>query len=329
MNKSASPLSTQEQTSAKTSHNNAKLPEYKSNPFAISYQGFQLLVQYAKGVFIALVVLGILGFTGNIVDIFNDSSNLENRNEQSYSEDFGSSFDNEYTSFNSGTDSFAQNSIDDTAYDDELGDEEGLHPPDASTILYMVGFAIVVIIIVLVVAVTFGAAISAIFGGTIAAGAVAASNEEFITLGQALSKMGSRFGELYKAYVFIFFKVLGGLLLLIIPGIRAQLRYEAVPYILMQNPTLKAKDAMKEAKMLYKGHLMEMFGIISVEGLIPIIGGAFGAGGRALSYKQLKAYGNANAQTPGPHWLNFLPFIAIILFGVLGFIAALVLYTIF
>ncbi len=124
--------------------------------------------------------------------------------------------------------------------------------------------------------------------------------------------MTNRFGTLFVAELIAILKIIGGYILFIIPGIRAQLRYEALPYVIMNDNTISAKAAVAQTKELYQKHLMEVFGIRFFAGIVPVIGQAFAAGGIGLSMQQLQAYKQAQLATPKTHWLNYL---GLILFG--------------
>jgi len=50
-------------------------------------------------------------------------------------------------------------------------------------------------------------------------------------------------------------------LLFIIPGIVAAYRYALAPYILAENPTMKASEAINESKRLMAGHKGRLFGL--------------------------------------------------------------------
>jgi hypothetical protein len=96
----------------------------------------------------------------------------------------------------------------------------------------------------------------------------------------------------------------------------------------MKNKEMSATDAINKSKELYKNHLMESFGILTVGSIIPIIGSAIGASGMALSVQQLTTYKESSLDTPKTHWLNYigLLLIAVILlfiFSIIGITIAL------
>jgi hypothetical protein len=264
----------------------AVLPTYDSNPFTLSFKGFSLLVEFAKSVFITLIVLGILGSIGNLFNSFD-----QNLTETSRS--------NETT----------------------IAQEANFQLPELSEILIIAGVVIGISIIVLLVSIV----LSSVYKGFVSAGAVSASEKRMISFSEALNAMADRFTTLFKAEIITTLKIIGGYLLFIIPGVRAQLRYQAVPYLIMADPKLSASEAIKESKRLYNKHLMEVFGILTVSSLMPFIGSAFGAGGMALSAQQIKAYDAIKAQTPQTHWLNYLGILLLVLlFGFIFFVIGIV-----
>lgn len=260
--------------------NNSELPEYNSNPFTLSFKGFGLFIDHAKNILIIMILIGCIGLLFNLLSyIPNNSSNYEPRT---------------------------------VTYNTTSQSTNAAEPASAGTI-----FAIILGVIgvmVFISAILF--LISAVYKGFVAAGTVSAVNKKDISAGEAFSQMGSRLGVLFVAEVNTTFRIIGGYILFIIPGIRAQLRYMSTPYIIMSNRDMDAYQAIKTSKFLYKKHLMEAFGIATVGAIIPFIGQAITASGMAMSVKQLTAYKSAGKETPKTHWLNY---IGLILFALLFF----------
>ncbi len=287
---------------------------YDSNPFTLSFKGFGLFAQYAKGVVIAIVIFGLLSFVGNIISEI--SSNFSDR------------------SNNQSSTSFFDDVNDDrqvTIQDDFSGSSESLitngsnqnDTVDGGEIAGIVVIIGIVILGIIIVAIPFSAAISAVFKGVIAAGMVASMHKRTITFGEAFSAMGNRFTTLFLSELIVTLKIIGGYMLFIVPGIRAQLRYKALPYIIMNEESVSASQAITKSKELYRGHLIEILGIGFVGGIIPFIGQAIDAGGVGLSYQQIAYYKENNLQTPKTHWLNYIGLILAILF--ILFIAGIIL----
>lgn len=244
-------------------------PDYDSNPFTLSFKGLGLLLEYAKGVFIAILVLGFIGFIPNIFNLF--PSNSSTSSNATYSEPTA------VTNIDWGS-------------------------------VATISMLVISIIIVIFFIVMF---LSAVYNGFVSAGAVAASEKRMISAGQAFSEMSNRLGVMFKAEIIIALKIIGGYLLLIVPGVRAQLRYQSTAFIIMKNKDISASDAINKSKELYKNHLMESFGIMTIGAIVPFIGGAISASGMALSVKQLTAYKDSNLETPKTHWLNYIGLILI------------------
>lgn len=81
-----------------------------------------------------------------------------------------------------------------------------------------------------------------------------------------------------KTYIVYQLIIIGGLLLLIIPGFIFLLTYSFAP-ILSLDKNLKIKEALKESKLKMKGNKLELLGLFFVLVLINILGAlAFGIG---------------------------------------------------
>ncbi len=261
-----------------------EVPVYDSNPFTLSFKGFGLLIDYAKGVFIAILVFSFLGFLANIASYIPDNSVK-------------------------GSPNSGASSVTNTAAADSVN-------------WALVGGITALVIGVLFVVIAVSVLISAAYNGFVAAGAVAAIERRKITAGEAFSEMGSRFGVLFSAHFSVALRTIGGYLLFIVPGVRAQLRYQSMPYIIMANKDISAANAIQSSKNLYRNHLMEAMGISTVGALIPFIGSAITASGMAMSVQQLTAYSKLGKATPKTHILNY---IGLIFFALIFVFAALLL----
>ena len=184
----------------------------------------------------------------------------------------------------------------------EIGSNNPVVDINAETIVLILVVAVIVLTLIIVISLL----ISSLYKGFVAAGAVAATEKRNITIGQAFSEMTDRFSVLFYAQAIALSRIVGGYLLLIIPGIRAQLRYEPLVYIIMSDKKLKATEAVEASKNLYNKHLMEVFGINTVGAIIPVVGSSISASGLAMSVQQLKAYAKANEPTPKTHFLNYI-----------------------
>ncbi len=268
----------QVQTTAPGEQAQPAAPAYESNPFSLSFRGFELLIKYAQSIMITALVLSLVGGAFNLGSGFFDDSSTT-------------------------TDS----SVVTTG---EIDEE--VSPALIAVIIGIVGVAVFFVVL-------FSLIFTTAYNGTIAAGMLASSRHEHITFGQAFTLMKQRYFVLFFATFLAVLRIIGGYLLFIIPGIRAQLRYNALPFIVMEQPHLSATQAVNECKRLYKNHLMESLGISSVGGLIPIVGPLISSCGYALSQQQIRQYKDANLPKPPVHILNYL------VFGLIIFLFLLVL----
>ncbi len=293
-----------------TAHQPKPQLDYDSNPFTLSFKGFGLLANYAKGVLITMVILSLFGFVGNVISSIIDATTNDSSQSSSYqTEKRDEVYD--FTDINN-----SEVTLDST---------QVINNPTPNSSASDVNWGLVIgigliVIGVIAVSILIGLLISAIYKGFVAAGCIAASEKRNITVGEAISEAGSRFGTLYKAELIATLKIIGGYFLLIVPGVRAQLRYQSTPFIIMQNKEISASEALSKSKVLYKKHLMEVFGIYTVGAIIPLIGSAVSASGMALSVKQLKAYNEANLATPKTHWLNYIGLIIALFFMLIMFL---------
>lgn len=302
---------THDNTQVSSPETSPALP-YDSNPFTISINGFQLLIKYAQSVVITILVLALLSFTlnlvGDIISSFSEKS--ASAQQDDVSETLDSLQDDFQLDFND-QDGQTMQDIDSNS-----------SPVDTQTIVNIALIVVGVVLVILLISLPIGIAFSAAFKGFVAAGMIAALQHRKISFGEAFSAMTSRFGTLFVAELIAILKIIGGYLLFIIPGIRAQLRYEALPYVIMSDSQIGAKAAISHTKDLYKNHLMEVFGIKFFAGIVPAIGQAFAAGGIGLSMQQLQAYKQAQLATPKTHWLNYLGVIlgSLLLVGTAGLV---------
>ncbi len=125
---------------------------------------------------------------------------------------------------------------------------------------------------------------------------------------EALKAAGNKFWVILWTQVVVGLKIFGGLLLLIVPGVRAALRYNMVLLPVFAKDK-KTKEAIAEMKDLTKDHLIEVFGMTTASGIIPIVGSMLGVGGQVIMYPQLTKLKKSSAPKPPVHWLNYLAFL--------------------
>lgn len=111
--------------------------------------------------------------------------------------------------------------------------------------------------------------------------------------------------------------VLGGFILLVIPGIIFGAWFSLAGFTMVAE-NLGPVDSMKRSKELVKGHMAETLGILSVPTAVniitivpfigPIISTLFGLGysaAPAIRYLQLSELKSSGAPAPKVHWLNY------------------------
>ncbi len=135
---------------------------------------------------------------------------------------------------------------------------------------------------------------------------------ESTTIGEAFHETLRRFWSIAYVLVIAGLKIFGGLLLFIVPGVRAALRYQ-MAVIPLFDENLSGKVALQRVKFLTKGHILELFGIQTVAVLIFPISSLMQLGGHVVLYPQLKDIKDHNKPKPKVHWLNYLGFVLIAL----------------
>lgn len=196
----------------------------------------------------------------------------------------------------------------------DLGSTSGSDTPSRD-VMIIVGIIVAVVILLIMPIAIF---LSTMFKGIVAYTALQTHKKVTVNFGDTFKLVLKRFWTILWISVVVGFKVFGGLLLFIIPGVRAYLRYRMV-YMFVFDENANAKTAIQKSKALTKDHLIEVFGMTTASGIIPFVSGVMEAGGYTIMYPQLKQLKASNAPKPPVHWLNYLGFI---LLGVLAFLIA-------
>lgn len=293
--------------------------DYLSNPFIVSFRGLNLLIKHAQGVFIAMLVLGMLGYLNGVNEFFPSPTYDFTPNDQK-----SQTYNPEPYSYDSPTSLESTGSVQDEETVISVLEPEN-NTMSAQSLVLIALFLFGLLSLVLVVVLFLTVAIN----GTVAAATSSAVYGKDISIGEAFKQMKRNFGRLISLNLQIYARILGGYLLFIIPGIRAQLRYAAAPVIAMKELELSPKQVRERSKALYDGRLMEPFGILTVGSIIPIIGSALSSSGIALNYKQRDAYSKAKKAAPPTHWLNYLGIILIILILLIFLVIAFVIIAIY
>lgn len=187
---------------------------------------------------------------------------------------------------------------------------------DSRVIFFIMGVSLVILAIAAVV-VTYAS-------GVVGYVTWKTSKGEKAGFGEAFKAVTERFWTILIVQVLTALKIIGGLLLFVVPGIRAMLRYQMV-LLPVFDENLTATKAMGRMKSLTKNHLMEVFGIATVGAIVPVIGIALQAGGEAILYPELKTLENHDSPMPKVHWLNYLGIILLALFALAVITVAIVL----
>lgn len=150
--------------------------------------------------------------------------------------------------------------------------------------------------------------ITTMYSGVAAYTALKTNQQERVTFKQAWNISLNKFWVLLGINIIVGLKVLGGLILFIVPGIRAILRYNMVHFFVFDQNT-GVSDSISKSKALAKDHLIEIFGMTFAAGIIPVVGSLMTIGGQSIMYPQLIKLKSAPHEKPAVHWLNYLAFI--------------------
>lgn len=263
-------------------------PTYNSNPFTLSFEALGKFFKFNLVWPIVLISFEVLGF------IWNMFSTLINAITESQTT---------------------------STYSSSTASSTSLEP--AAVV------AIVMIVLVFVLfAIAIGSVIATYVNGMYAYVSLKSLEDKKVGFGEAFSAVTKRFWRLYLATLLAGLKIVGWTLLFIIPGIRAALRYTVLPYVIMSDSEKEKSVAKSHArtKQIVRHRLMEVFGIWTVKGLIPLVGTSIGYIAPAALHNQLATYTDKNLEKPKIHWLNYIGFIiAGVLFALGLLIVSLIL----
>ncbi len=111
---------------------------------------------------------------------------------------------------------------------------------------------------------------------------------------EAFNKTKEKFWVLLEMYIRIALKVLGGLILLIVPGIRAICRYTMAPLVVFDKD-VTAKEAVDFSKKQTKNNLLVLFLLLVASTIIMPISAFIQYGGQVSIYPALKKKMKATA----------------------------------
>ena len=138
-------------------------------------------------------------------------------------------------------------------------------------------------LIVLLVGVVIGVIINAVLQAAIMRGAAQGSIGDPVDIDASYKWGFARFGSVLLISILVGLAVLGGFILLIIPGIIFLVMFSvAIPALVVEN--LRGTDAMSRSWNLVKGNFWHALGLIIVAGILTaVVGGIVGAIGGAIS----------------------------------------------
>jgi len=138
-------------------------------------------------------------------------------------------------------------------------------------------------LIVLLVGVVIGVIINAVLQAAIMRGAAQGSIGDPVDIDASYKWGFARFGSVLLISLLVGLAVLGGFILLIIPGLIFLVMFSvAIPALVVEN--LRGTDAMSRSWNLVKGHFWHAVGIILLAAIITaVVGGIVGAIGGAIS----------------------------------------------
>jgi hypothetical protein len=138
-------------------------------------------------------------------------------------------------------------------------------------------------LVVALVGVVIGVIINAVLQAALMRGAAQGSIGDPVDIDASYKWGFARFGSVLLISILVGLAVLGGFILLIIPGIIFLVMFAvAIPALVVEN--LRGTDAMSRSWNLVKGNFWHALGLIIVAGIITaVVGGIVGAIGGAIS----------------------------------------------
>lgn len=261
------------------------IPAYQSNPFMLCFESFGRFFNKNAAWAVTLLVFGLFAF------FIQMGSNLT------------STLSSNSTSTSERQERAAEQRRNEPVIDRSL---------ETSEIIAIVVIISIAVLTFLAFAITAGIFLQGMFTYV----AVRSELGLSVSFKEAVAATSQKFWLLLGAQVLAWLKIIGWGLLFIIPGIIAAFRYTLLPYVIMSDDAQATKvgESHQRTKTLVKGRLLEVFGISTVSGLIPLVGDLLGLTGNAALHQQLQAYDKAGLEKPNIHWLNYLGFI---LFGLI------------
>lgn len=283
--KSASPLH---------EHGTAAAPavRYDSNPFSVLIGGtdrlFRVNQTAAIIVLVISVVFGVLQFVADMIRAI----------------------------ISSATSSSSQQTYDTSSV---LGASTA-SGPEIAGVVAIVLIVIAVVLVLLAISAVFGV----LYNGMLAYVVLCTIRNQKANFSEGWTLITKNFWRILFGTMYAQLKVFGGLLLFIVPGIRAAMRYNMLTLYILDKQ-VGVQDSHNAMKAITRGRLLEIFSVTSWASLVPLAAQVVAMGGQVKQYEQLVGTHEAGQQRPSVHWLNWLVIIIPAVFAVLIFgIAALV-----
>ena len=202
-------------------------------------------------------------------------------------------------------------------------------PADSKTIITMPdnlhGAALLLSFVIIFALLAASVIFNTLYMGMVAFVGLQTLKKRTVAFSSALQVARQKFWNILLAQLLISLKIIGGLFLLIIPGIRAALRYSIVHFYIVDK-NYDALTAMKKSKELTKDHLIEIFGLYFASGIVPVVNGLLLVGGQTEMYAQLSRLKSSKKPKPKVHWLNYLG--PLVIFIVMLFLMAILILVI-
>lgn len=205
---------------------------------------------------------------------------------------------------------------------------QSVEPAPTTTSIPETNSALIAMLIVgIVIAITISVVLSVLYTGVVNYVTWKTSRGESTDFGEALRASFRHFWRILGIQIIVGIKVLFGLFLFIVPGIRAALRYQLV-FIAMYDENLSIFKSMDRVKFLARQHLIEIFGIMTVAKLLFPATALLQMGGFSMLYPGLKNLKDNDLPKPQTHWLNYIGifiigFIALFVIGLLMLLVSL------
>lgn len=248
---------------------------YESNPFTVLIQGTEKLFRTNQAAAIILLVISVLmavfQFFADIVRLLIESASSSN-----------SSSSHTQSVLGANTSSGAESA----------------------------GIIAVVLIVlgVIFIAIAVSAVYQVFYRGMVAYVVLCTIQNKKANFAEGFSLVLKKFWRLLLGSALAQLKIIGGFLLLIVPGIRAAQRYSMLDIYILDKE-VGVMQAHRNIKQITQGRLLEIFSANTFASWVPLAGPVVVIGGQIKQYDQLVRTYEQQQARPNVHWLNWLPLI--------------------